>query len=55
MDFLGVGDGEGLIGASDGVESAGTVPVVVLREGAGCEDEKGKQEKEGYAFHNVEG
>ena len=55
VDFLGVGDGEGLIGASDGVESAGTIPVVVLREGAGGEDEKGKQEKEGYAFHNVEG
>ena len=55
MDLLGVGDGEGLIGASDGVESARTVPVVVLRDRAGGEDEKGKQEKEGYAFHNDEG
>ena len=53
MDLLGVGDGEGLIGATDGVESAGTIPVVVLREGAGCEEEKGEEKGkgEGEVFH----
>ena len=51
VDFLGVGDGEGLIGATDEVESAGTIPVVVLREGAGCEEEKCEEKGEGEVFH----
>ena len=51
VDLLGVGDGEGLIGATDGVEPARTIPVVVLREGAGCEEEKCEEKGEGEVFH----